>query len=179
MKTSFETVDGATINIPEDTVCHLQAHPDVWDVIEEAILKVDTKGEDLVLAEVDLGRVVGRSGAVKLDSTPLSMTNKLQFAKRIGRTNWSRVATTTDGPEVSTVVVIAKKEVDGQYSLLTSYIGWLSEREPSDPNLLVGDVPPTLEWWKDYALVYDQSTFGEVVEMTWPEAIFRVGKGKN
>lgn len=173
----YKTSDGALVKIPEETRSHLQAHPDVWDVLEEAIAKVNTKGEPLVLAEVDLGRVVGKSGAVRLSSKVTSQTEKLTFAKRVGRDNWSRVVLDTEAPEVSTVVIIASREGDDEYKLLTAYIGWLSEREPTDPELTVGELPRVLDFWSSYALVYDPKIFGPIRKLTWPEAVFQWGDG--
>jgi len=163
---------GETVLIPQETKDHLLAHPEIWDVLEEALSKVESNIRDFIIEEVDMGRFIGKSGAIRLTESTMSQIKKLQFAKRVGRENWSRVITGAEAPDCNSVVVIASREDDNNYKLITAYVGWLSEREPTDPGLTVGDLPKSLKFWSSYALVYDPEIMGPIKELTWPEAIF-------
>ncbi len=171
----MQTKDCKNVTITKRAKKHLLAHPDVWEVLEEALNKIKTRDEDFVIREVDLGRIIGRSGAVFLPKSDIN--EPVLFAKRIGRDIWSRVAPEgMQGDPVSTTVILLKKLNEQEYELITAYIGTRSPMEPTDPKLTIGELPEALDFWRGYALVYDKKLFGPIHKMTWMEAILNIEK---
>ncbi len=166
---NYKFKDGTILSVSKEAEGHLLAHPDVWGMLEEALGSIVPK-DDFLLKEVKFDRVVGLSGAVHRTERD-GICHLLPFAKRVERENWSRVEVTVPA-ECSSVVVIAKKTESGEYELLTAYIGWLSEREPTDPGLLtMGELAISLEFWRSYALVYDAEIFGKIEYKTWGDVL--------
>lgn len=164
----YRTKCGGMILVSTNTALHLQAHPEVFDLLTEAIgqIKLPNDGSRLAV-EVDLGRILGRSGCV---ATPV-ITNQTRatFAKRVNRPFPSRVAIGAVGLEISHVVIIAKpSDRPGVYDLITAYVGDLAPKEPWDPTLTTEvERAASLAFWTSHALVYDQTIMGPPIVSTW------------
>lgn len=162
---------GSRITISERAQEHLLAHPDIWRFLPEATNKIVLPSNRSVLAiEVELGRVIGRSGCV---STPvIGIDDKAAFAVRLARLAPSRVAVGAIGLEVRHLVVKARPtDQPGVYSLVTAYVGDLAPREPHDPTLTPEEQRASLEFWMTHALVYDPAIMGPVIETCWSEVL--------
>ncbi len=176
----FFSKDGGVVVVPWGTQQHLRAHPDVLDVLGEAISKIElpTDGEFLKTT-VDLGRVIGRSGAVETD--PIQYDEQTWFAHRIGRDGPSRVVLDTEGPEVSTVAILAFQARDrstgkiqpGKYILATAWIGSAeAEREPWDKGIKTErERQAALRYWCSHALVYDKEVMDKPFQSSWKEIL--------
>ena len=176
----FKTKCGGAVVVPWGRQQHLRAHPDVLDVLDEAISKIElpTDGESLKTT-VDLGRVIGRAGAVETD--PIQYDEPAWFAHRIGRDGPSRVVLDTEGPEVSTVAVLASQAKDrgtgeiqpGKYTLVTAWVGSAeAEREPWDKGIKTErERQAALRYWCSHALVYDKEVMGEPFQSSWKEIL--------
>jgi hypothetical protein len=168
----FKTLCGGTIVVPHKVEGHLRAHPEVDLLLPEAIARVRLPQDGAFLsAEVEMGRVVGRSGCVQ---TPLiGLTDRTLFAKRIGRDHPSRVIV-SEGKKTTKVVVLAfaSREEAGTYVLVTSWVGSLAPKEPWDPNIR-GDAEyqECLSFWCSNALVWDPSVMSEPFKGSWEEVL--------
>lgn len=165
-----KTACGGTIVIPRKAEDHLRAHPEVLEILPEVIGKVSLPQDGSFLAEaVEMGRCVGVSGRV---STPaIGLDEPATFAQRVGRTRPSRVIVGVEGPEVSTVVVLAfpSREEKGTYVLVTSWVGDLAPKEPWDAT--PGEFQEALAFWSSNALVWDSAVMSEPFESTWAEVL--------
>lgn len=164
----YQTACGGRIFVPFKTKEHLRAHPEVQEILAEAIGKVSLpQNGEFLATEVEMGRVVGLSGCVE---TPRIRTgDQAFFAQRIGRDKPSRVVV-GEGEETTKVVLLAfvAQEEQGKYILVSSWLGSLAPKEPWDPNITSQkEFQKSLDFWSSHALVYDSEVMGEVFESTW------------
>lgn len=172
-KMEYVTKCGGTIVVPPKTQEHLRAHPEVSGVLAEAIglITLPRNGEFLAVA-VEMGRVVGRSGCVPTE--PIRPSSPAMFALRVGRDKPSRVMVGVEGPESTTVVVLAFVAKETRtYVLITSFIGELAPKEPWDRSMRLGsaEAMDSLEFWTRNALVHDPSVMGPVFESSWSDVL--------
>ncbi len=173
MTKKISTKGGDWMVIPESTQEHLQAHPEVAELLEGALKKITLpKGVPIYLGEIDMGRELGESGAVH--TAPVKPDEETTFAFRIGREGPTRVVHQGTQSEIaSTVVIVAKPTEDFQeWELLTAYVGKLTPREPWDPGLQTDEEKSeALNFWSQYALVHDPEVMGEIFVSTWEEVL--------
>lgn len=169
----YKTACGGSIMLPPKAEDHLRAHPEVMALLQEAIEHVELPKDGSFLAvEVEMGRVIGRSGCVA--TPPIGLDDQGFFAVRVGRTGPSRVALDTEGPETTKVVILAfvSRESRGQYVLVTSFVGELAQKEPWDPNIRSQEeFQCSLEFWGSHALVYDSSVMSDPFVSTWRQML--------
>lgn len=130
---------------------HNDVHPVSEDVLKEALLHISTC-EDYVKETIDFGRVIGKTACVPVDET-----DTIVMACRKGRKGPTPLVLGREAEDCTSLVVILKKCDDGDYILVTSFIGILSEREPWDPAIVHGSAEHqrAITFWKTHALVYD------------------------
>lgn len=157
---------GHVIVIPEETVEHLKAHPDVWDVLKEAVGLLVLDGS-FCAKDVDLGRVIGKSGCVP--ASKISVDEVTTFALRTNRTRPSRVVV-ADKVDTSKVSIIAAPKDESTYTLFTAWIGELAPKEPGDA-ASEAEREGSLAFWTSHALVWDAETCGEIFETTWEQVL--------
>ncbi len=170
----FSTSCGGTIMVPFSAQEHLLAHPEVSELLAEAIGQLSLpSGGQFLAAEVEMGRVVGRSGCAS--TKPITSGDLTTFAVRTGRERASRVIAGVEGPETTKVSVLAfaSKESERKYVLITSFIGDLAPKEPWDRSLISGSAEhrESLEFWCRHALVHQPEIMGKVFESTWNEVL--------
>lgn len=169
----YRTACGGTIIVPPKAEDHLRAHPEVGVILAEVIGRVMLPRDCGFLAvAVNMGRVVGRSGCVK--APRVGFNDPAKFALRVGREKPSRVIVGVEGPEVTTVVILAfpAKELTGTYVLVTAFVGELAPKEPWDRNLGSElERQESLEFWSTHALVFDASVMGGSFESSWGEIL--------
>lgn len=166
----YSTADDGRMLVPPETVEHLDAHPEVWEVLEEAVAKVELTGRRNVEDEIDLGRIIGRTGCV---TTPLVGYGQTSFfVQRPARRGPSRVVKTDTAPEISTVSIVATPtDMVNTYVLHTAYIGTLAPPEPWNRCLTTGLARRrSLEFWSTHALVY-QPFMGRISENNWQKIL--------
>jgi hypothetical protein len=121
---------------------HLLDHPDVADVLAEALGLVDADGADFV-ATVDLGRTVGLSHCVETCSDDLVV-----WAFR-GDRDWpTRFAPGRMPAETGLVTVVLVLREDAAYTLLTAFCGPAAPPEPGDPRA----TSESKDFWGRHAL---------------------------
>lgn len=170
----FTTADNKVVHIDESGLKHLAAHPDVSDLLPEAISKmVIGDEEDKVQQAVEMGRVVGRAGIV--DTLDVTLDTPIHFAFRAERPNPTPVVLEGEGKESSTVAVsVYFHKESGQWRLITAFIGVPAPNEPFryfDKNSWFykneARFKLCLDFWMKHALVYEPEISGEPFESTW------------
>jgi hypothetical protein len=168
----FKTFCGGTIVVPRKAEDHLRAHPNVDLLMPESIARVQLPRNGAFLsAEVEIGRVVGRSGCVQ--TPPITQSDRVLFAQRIGRDHPSRVIV-GEGEKTTKVVVLAfaSHEEADTYVLVTSWVGSLAPKEPWDSNIRKDEeYQECLRFWCANALVWDPSVMSEPFKSSWEEIL--------
>lgn len=169
---NFKTACGGTIVLPRKAEDHLRAHPEVDLLLPEAIARVRLPHDGAFLsAEVEIGRVVGRSGCVQ--TPPISLNDRTLFAQRIGRDKPSRVIV-GEGEKTTKVVVLAfaSREEADTYVLVTSWVGSLAPKEPWDSNIRRDEeYQVCLRFWCANALFWDPAVMSKPFESSWEEIL--------
>ncbi len=167
---AFATRNGKIV-VPAQTKEHLAAHPEVADLLEEAISKVEITGQFLAL-EIPMGRVVGKDGVVTTE--PVAVGEVCTFASRPGRAKPSRVVVGIDAPDTDKVVVLAfpdKESPSDTAVLITSFLGSLAAKEPWDPNMRSdAEREAALVYWCSHALVHTE-VMGAPFESSWEQVL--------
>ena len=169
----YVTACGGTIVVPCKAEEHLRAHPEVREILAEAIGKVSLPSSGEFLAtEVNMGRVVGLYGCV--EAPRIKVDDRAYFAQRIGRDKPTRVIPGARGVETTKVVVLAfpARGETGKYVLVSSWVGSLGHKEPWDANIQSQEeYQKSLDFWCSHALVHDSEVMGSVFESTWEEIL--------
>lgn len=172
----LKTKCGGTMIIPSKTFNHFLVHTGIGDILTEVISKVELPKDCGYLAmEVDMGRIIGRSGCVK--TPPIGIDDPAFFARRVNRDNDSRVAIVEQGDETDKVSVLAfaARGEKNVYILARTFIGPLAPKEPWDRNInCVAEFDSSYNFWSTHALVYEPGVMGDYFESTWREV---TGKG--
>lgn len=139
-----KTTDGFDV-ILDDNNTHVAYHlletPDLIDLVIEALPRVEANGQDQVVFERDMGRVVGTTNLAET-----SDQDEIIYAKRKGRDTYSRFVKNRDVIPTQYIVVVLRKTVDG-YLLWTAMCGRLLPQDAYDKNS---------EWSKTHAMVFDE-----------------------
>jgi hypothetical protein len=168
----LKTKNSSNVIVPNKTLLHLQAHPEVMQFLEEAIRLLDLPTDNSFLRkEIEMGKIIGISGCVE---TPRIQMNELTlFAQRIERNHPSRVVY-QEGTETSKISILAfpDRSGNGDYILITAWIGSLAPKEPWDPNIgSKEELEESIKFWTTHALVYNPSIMGEVLSTSWEEIL--------
>jgi hypothetical protein len=173
LQREYRAACGGRIIVPRKTADHLRAHPEVVEHLGDAIARVQLPdGGAFLRVAVEMGRLVGPSGLV--ETAPIAVNELALFAHRIGRDFASRVVVGEQGPEVSTIAVLAfaDKADFSTYVLITAFVGDLAPREPWDPNFeSETERTEALEFWSSHALVWDSDVMSAPFESTWAEIL--------
>jgi len=170
----FITADGKTVFVDGVGVKHLKAHPDVSNLLPEAISKmIIGDGLNKVQQAIEMSRVVGRAGL--LDTTDTNLDTRINFAYRAERDAPSPVVVNAVGKESTTVAVsVYFHKESGQWRLVTAFVGVPAPNEPFyyfDKNSWhykdEERFKLCLDFWIKHALVYEPEISGEPFESTW------------
>ena len=164
----LQCLNGVMIVTPKG-LDHLQAHPDVLDLLPEAASRIQLPEDGSFLAtSVAMGRIVGDTGCVVVPETPWS--GEALFAQRIGRDKASRVVVGSGTP-TDLVTVLAFKGQEGDYVLVSAWIGQLAEKEPWDGSIQAGsdEEARSRAFWSRHALVHDGNVMGVPFTSSWQE----------
>lgn len=166
----FRSACGSIVDVTERCVRHLEAHPEMAEILVEAISKANFGNLPFAEVEVELGRIVGQRTRVstRLESPDSTMT----FAIRKGREAPSRVVIGVGAEETSSVSIIAKRTKPGNYILITCWAGSLAEKEPWDKTIRGPEhLNQSLNFWCQNALIHDPETMGAPFESSWSKVL--------
>ena len=117
--------------------------------------RLDYLTKDFEIIQVDLDYPVGFSSMIKT-----STTDKIIYAKRIGRNYLTRFVRDKEKSLINSLVIILKQDRvnPNQYFLVTMYPGETSCKEPTDPNVADEfEMKQCINFWSNHALIYDES----------------------
>ncbi len=125
-------------------------HPEVFEILGEIFLKVDSQNRPFICEEIEMGRIVGLTSCVQT-----SNEDEIVFAQRPRRNGLTRFVKNRQSVPCSKVVVILKKIDDEEYGyvLITSFVGAMAEVEPWDERA----TQKSIDFWNNNALVMDGS----------------------
>jgi hypothetical protein len=135
-------------------------HPNVAEILPDALARIESGGRQFFVEEVDFGRPIGETICV-----PTGHGDQIVYAQRPKRWGLSRFVRSREPEQCSSVVVILKAGDDG-YVLITAFVGHPAPPEPWDRNAVVKSV----EFWSTHALVWGQEETvpgTEQVECPW------------
>lgn len=169
----FKARTGQSIIVGAGAQAHLAAHPEALGLLAEAASLVDLPADpaegQVSVACPDLGRVIGRSGCVK--TAAVGADEPTMFFTRAGRSVPSRLAPISQGPEVSTFVLITGYH-GGGWRLYTGFAGEPAPREPHDRSLEPGsaEAAESMDFWCRHGLTRNPED-GAPVESTWKRVL--------
>lgn len=129
-------------------------HPGVTSILPEALARIESRGRQFLVEEVDFGHLVGESACVGTGPD-----DTIVFAQRPRRQGLTRFVKNRAPEPCTSVVVILKKDVDtelrldwdrARYVLITAFVGHRPEPEPWDRNA----TPNSAMFWSSHALVW-------------------------
>lgn len=141
---------------------HIVDHEGASELIAEALLQITPReNEEVVLREVDFGKIIGKSLCV-----PTTDADEIVFAKRPKRAGLMRFVKGRE-PEPSTVLsVVLVRGVEGILTCMTAYVGLLSPMEPTDYEVGSDEREKSIAFWSTHALVWGEMETEEGTETT-------------
>lgn len=173
METCYWTACNNTISVDNQTVEHLQAHPEAENLLETAISKIVLPNRCLLDVELVFDRIIGQSSCVAINPSDSAM-----FAIRIGRDKPTRVAVDAKKVDTKSFVVIAHRTSIG-WRLLTAYVGSKAPREPHDRYFAEprnrAEFLNALAFWNAHGLVWEENMMSSPYESTWKKELLTMG----
>jgi hypothetical protein len=157
--------DGSVLHLLHRSIKHMAAHSDVtFNLLRAAFERIELpETKKRVKAEIDFGRVIGRTSKVTTD--PIAPEDSSVFAYRHGRRYPSRVVIEVSKPATSLLVMVAERDRmkgDMAWVLETAYLGSDAPLEPLSGSVL-RDEPESqakvLQFWCRHALIYDPQEY--------------------
>lgn len=102
-------------------------HDGVYPHLPEVLGKIESGQRGFFATTIDLGRIVGNQTRVSTTSD-----DDIVYAQRVGRQGLSRFVKNREPEPCSTVTIILKKGDQGEYILITAWVGTQAEPEPWD-----------------------------------------------
>lgn len=124
---------------------HVATHGSVLPFLADALAMMSSDDQEVVISELDMGRVVGES--IRVATTD---TDEIVYAQRPNRRGLTRFVKNRKPDPCSRVVVLVKRTTGGAYVLLTAFIGTRCPAEPWDRNADKTSVP----FWNKNALIW-------------------------
>jgi hypothetical protein len=125
---------------------HLATHGTVLPFVGEALLQIQSGGQDFIAEEVGFGEAIGQTICVATRED-----DDIVFAQRPNRAGLTRFVKGREPESCSTVVVCLKRAREGGYILLTAYIG---RRTPAEPWDMEWATDQSVPFWNSHALIW-------------------------
>lgn len=151
-----QTKNGAKVYDREDS--HLHSEGGLTpEILASAISVIDTNGEDFIKEQVDFNQPIGESTCVEVGPE-----DEIVMVYRKGRSGQTPMVKNRKPDPCNSLTVILKKdhsaETDGDYQMITAYVGASSTKEPWDPNIQnEADREICEKFWDSHALIYDEN----------------------
>jgi hypothetical protein len=124
-------------------------HGDVAALLPAALVAISSGSKSFLVVSHDFGRVVGETICVATGPG-----DTIVYAQRPGRHGHTRFVMDRVPEPTSQVTVILKAGNDGEYVLISAFIGAPAEPEPWDRN----GTARSREFWNTHALVWGSET---------------------
>lgn len=138
---------------------HAKAQPELAAVLTEALSRIDPNGRAFLVAEAQMGHVVGNTSMVKTTAN-----DDIVFAQRPNRKGLTRFARGRDGEPTESVTVVLQ-EREGAYDLISAWVGRPAAPEPWDKR---ADPETSIAFWSSHALVWGSEEVVPGTETTLP-----------
>lgn len=139
----------------EPVVDRANSHAKSMHLLPDALSSIESLDRDFLIEEIDFGRIIGETTCVTTgDGDHVVYATR---PKRFGRT---RFVMNRTPQSCSKFVVILKRGYEGEYILITSFIGSRPQPEPWDTKNFSQQSDPQLaerlsrEFWSSHALVW-------------------------
>lgn len=151
-----KTKDGMTVYDRKDC-SHVHSKDGLTrELLQSALSVVPANDQFLIEKEVPFDGVVGQKTCVEVG--PDDEVVMVYRENRHGQTPMVKNREPESSNKVTVVFRKSRKDEYGNYTMLTSYIGSKSEKEPWDTSLRKPeDRERSKEFWKNHALIYDES----------------------
>lgn len=120
-------------------------HQGVALLLPEALARIESRGRDFLVEEVDFGRPIGENICVAT-----AAGDQIVFAKRPKRWGHTRFVLNRTPEPCNHLVVILKAGDGGEFVFITAFVGRRSEPEPWDRNATAN----SRAFWTSHALVW-------------------------
>jgi len=138
---------------------HIADTPDLLKLVQEFIADL-VAVDDNVYVDKDMGRAVGLSDLVKT-----SKTDKIIYAKRLNRDNYTRFVLSRKAEPTNFVTIVLRKDTEGDYELWSAWVGRAAPQFPGDEFETAESKP----FWRIHALVWgNQETKPNTERDDWP-----------
>lgn len=168
---TIQKICGTKIEVTERRAEHLKAHPELAGILPQVLLKLEIADRPFMEVEVEMGKDVGFPNRVP--ASPITPTEPVMFAKRVGRHGPSHVVNDSTPTEQTSIVTVILKRINPKhFHLITAWIGTLAKKEPWDPSITTSeDRKVSLEYWCKNALIHDRTVMGPIYQSTWKEEL--------
>ena len=130
-------------------------HEGVARLLPDALARIESGGGGFFVEEVDFGRPIGETTCVAT-----AAGDEVIYAKRPKRLGHTRFVLNRTPEPCSSLVIILKAGGDGEYVLITAFIGHRPQPEPWDRKNFLQQPDPqkaerlAREFWSSHALVW-------------------------
>lgn len=132
----------------EDETSHVATHladtPGLYQLIQGFLSKQNFHEHELQV-EYDFGKIIGSTDLVETDDA-----DDVVYAKRLNRDTFTRFVRNKDAPPTRYITVHLMQDKEGDYELLSAWMGRISPPFPDDPNAVAESLP----YWNTHALVF-------------------------
>lgn len=177
----LKTADNTIVEIDEITQTKLSAHPDVIELLPEAISKLTLSAErGMLKTDIEMGRIVGMRTLV--ETPEIELNTPTHFAYRNERKFPSHISMSKKGSPCSTVAIsILKSPESDSWKLITAFVGKSVPSEPFyffDPESRLynneSQLKTSLDFWVKHALTVEPGVTGEIYESTWNNELEKI-----
>ncbi len=171
----FVTADGRRLVPYDNAEQYFAAHPGALELLGAIAGEIRLPKGDRLEVQFDLGRPLGAASLVEVK--PIGIDEETVFALRKGRDKPSHVIVLeSEPPQISTFVVVGRPDrnlPEGDYRLMTAYVGVIAPREPWDKKTHSQHVTDdeALAFWSSHAIVWDPASMGETFVSTWRKVL--------
>jgi hypothetical protein len=157
-----QTKNGKTVYVNikgSHAATHIAATPDLLELVQEVVADLEPH-EDNIYTDKDMERSVGLSDLVETNET-----DKVLYAKRLNRDNYTRFVQTRKAEPTKFVTVVLRKDSEGNYELWSAWVGPAAPQFPGDEF----ETPESKPFWRKHALVWgNQAIQPNTERKDWP-----------
>ncbi|HSX05692.1 MAG TPA: hypothetical protein VLF69_04445 [Candidatus Saccharimonadales bacterium] len=157
-----QTKNGKTVYVATQSshaATHIADTPRLLELVQEIVGHL-APNEDNVYVDKDMGRPVGLSDLVETGET-----DKILYAKRLNRDNYTRFVRNRKAEPTNFVTVVLHKDPEDNYELWSAWIGTAAPQFPGDEF----ETPQSRLFWQRHALVWgNQAVQPSTEREDWP-----------
>lgn len=148
-----QTKDGKTVHDRGNSHFHTEGGM-TTELLGSALSIIDTKDRGFIAEQVDFDRQVGEQTCV-----PVNKNDEVVTVIRKNRSGPTPMVKNRESIPCDSVIVILSKDYDieNSYTLVTSFVGKHSPREPWDPSIeTIEEQEECQKFWDTHALLFNE-----------------------